>query len=293
MTEAISDGPRVVSAGNGAEWWVEGWRIFSRNAWMWIGIMFVYLLLSGGMQAIPFVGHLGQWLLTPVFMGGIMIGCKSVERDGTLRLAHLFEGFQGAHFVPLMIIGAVNIGLVLAAAAIIAAGGLGLAHLVALGQASDPATALADLLDSMTTGAGLLALFGSLVIVAVFAMLNWFAPAVVALDGSSAVRGMKLSFLACLRNWLPFLVYGAIGIVILLGFGVAMVLLAVAIGASAFMSGSTAVGVGAAIGVILLIVGVVFVAMLVVGPIMFASVYAGYKDTLEPADPAFANEAYR
>jgi uncharacterized membrane protein len=54
----------------------------------------------------------------------------------------------------------------------------------------------------------------ALVIVAIFAMLNWFAPALVAIQGATAVQAMKLSFFSCLRNWVPFLVYGLIGIAV-------------------------------------------------------------------------------
>jgi hypothetical protein len=39
-------------------------------------------------------------------------------------------------------------------------------------------------------------------------MAYWFAPPLVALSGLSAIAAMKLSFIACLRNMLPFLLYG-------------------------------------------------------------------------------------
>ena len=58
-----------------------------------------------------------------------------------------------------------------------------------------------------------------LVIAAVFAMLNWFAPALVALRGATAVDAMKASFMSCLRNWVPFLVYGLIAIAVSRGRG--------------------------------------------------------------------------
>ena len=78
-----------------------------------------------------------------------MLGCQAIERDGSLRVAHLFEGFQGAHFVPLMIIGAVNIALVLCIVAIVAAGvfgGITIADMLAPG---DPFEALARSLGAM------------------------------------------------------------------------------------------------------------------------------------------------
>src|SRR5260221_3436609 len=97
--------PRVVEAGRGASWWSGGWRVFASSVGTWIGIMIVYIIISVVIGVIPYVGDVGHWLLTPVFMGGLMLGCQEVERGGSLRVSHLFEGFQGTNFVPLMIIG--------------------------------------------------------------------------------------------------------------------------------------------------------------------------------------------
>ena len=65
-------------------------------------------------------------------------------------------------------------------------------------------------------------------------MLNWFAPALVALPAFSAVEAMKLSFLSCLHQWLPFLVCGLIGVAITIRAAVAIAIAA----ALAFMSES-------------------------------------------------------
>ena len=39
-------------------------------------------------------------------------------------------------------------------------------------------------------------------------MLIWFAPLLVVFNGLPPLEAMKLSFAACLKNMLPFLVYG-------------------------------------------------------------------------------------
>ena len=41
-------------------------------------------------------------------------------------------------------------------------------------------------------------------------MAYFFAPVLIAIDGFSALDAMKLSFASCLRNVLPFFVYGVI-----------------------------------------------------------------------------------
>jgi hypothetical protein len=256
-----------------------------------IGYIIIVVLVS----LIPLVGSFGQWLLTPVFMGGLMLGCQAIDRGERLRVAHLFEGFQGVHFVPLMIIGAVNIAITLVLAALAVAGVAGSFSLIGMmqgGAMSDPMGALGDM-TRMFTGTGILLTLIGLVIVAVFAMLNWFAPALVVLEGATAVQAMKMSFSSCLRNWVPFLVYGLIGIAIgcaalLLVFGVVLLF-----GASAILGGGGSNVLSALIGLAFLFMIVMAVFALVLGPIVFGSTYAGYKDTLAVGEAAPVNPAYR
>ena len=196
MANVIGE-PRVVEAGRGAAWWGEGWHIFTSNFWTWIGIMIVYIVITMLISLVPFVGSFGHWLLTPVFMGGLMLGCQAIDRDEPLRVAHLFEGFQGAHFVPLMIIGAVNIALTAGhhgARGRRRRGRRFARRDDAVGRRSAIRLPRSAEWPDAFTGTGLLLVLIAVVIVAIFAMLNWFAPALVALDGATAVEAMKLSF---------------------------------------------------------------------------------------------------
>lgn len=69
------------------------------------------------------------------------------------------------------------------------------------------------------------------------AMAMYFAPALVALERVPVMRSFALSFMGCLRNILPFLVYGLVALVLfvlgalpfLLGLLVVMPLLTIAI----------------------------------------------------------------
>jgi hypothetical protein len=284
----VIDEPRVVEAGRGVVWWGEGWRIFTSNFWTWLGIMFIYIIITMLMSQIPWVGDFGHWLLTPVFMGGLMLGCQAIDRGEPLRIAHLFEGFQGAHFVPLMIIGAVNIAIVVIATLAVAGvfEGLSLAGLWQAGTLSDPLAGIARAF----TGTGLLVALILVVVVAIFAMFNWFAAALVALEGATAVQAMRLSFFSCLRNWVPFLVYGLIGIGIMFAAGLVITALALLFGASAMLGGG---GWSALIGLAVLFIVVMALFALIVGPIVFGSTYAGYKDTLAVEAAAPSNPAYK
>jgi hypothetical protein len=221
-----------------------------------------------------------------------MIGCAALRRGEPLRVAHLFEGFQGSHFVPLMIIGAVNIAIVLGLFALASVSVIAGLRFTEMAQMNDPLNMFLGSARAIT-GTSLLATLVILVLVAVFAMLNWFAPALVALRGVSAVEAMKLSFVSCWRNWLPFLVYSLIGVGIFLVAAIAFVALAAAFGAGAFMSNSTSGGLGALLGFFALVAVTMAIVGLVVGPIVFGTTFAGYEDTLATDDEALANPAYR
>jgi len=249
--------PRVVEAGRGGAWWSGGLRLFKASVFTWIGLM---------------------------------VGCHAIERGEPLRVKHLFEGFQGPHFVPLMIIGALNMALALGIVAIGAAGVLGSLKLAESGLA-DPMDALMGSIRAMT-GTGLLVFLIILVVLAVFTMLNWFAPALVVLRGATAIEAMRLSFLSCWRNWAPFLVYGLIGIGIAIVAAVIVGALAVAAGIGAFMGASHS-GFGALLGFMVLFFVVALAFALVAGPVVFGSTYSGYKDTLAFDDAALGNPAYR
>ena len=64
---------RVAAAGAGATWWAEGWRKFRPQMGTWIGIVLVYCVVSLLLSEVPHIGAIADWLLTPVFAGGIML----------------------------------------------------------------------------------------------------------------------------------------------------------------------------------------------------------------------------
>jgi hypothetical protein len=84
-------------------------------------------------------------------------------------------------------------------------------------------------------------------------MLLWFAPLLVVFDGLAPLPAMKLSFAACFKNTLPFLVYGTA--VLALWFAISL---------------PAAFGAAGAVLVVALLVASI--------PVLFCSIYASYKD---------------
>lgn len=291
---ALKNEPSVVDASRGAAWWAEGWRLFTPAVWTWFGIVVVYGILSIAISRVPYVGSVGHWLLTPVFTAGLMVGCSALARGEKLRVAHLFEGFQGAHFVPLIFIGAINMAVMLGLAAVAAMsiiGGFQLSDLLHMGAFGDPFDTLSNIVIRVGIGGALLTLL-LLTAGAVFAMLNWFAPALVILHGQKPVAAMKESFIASWRNWLPFLVYGVLAILMLLAVLAVFGALIFGLGATAIFGNNS--GWGAMIGLIVMLGVVMFGVMLVTVPLVFTSTYASFRDIFGARDtPELKNPAYR
>lgn len=228
--------PRKLDAASGVAWWGEGWRIFAAAPGTWIGIVAAFVVASALLYFIPAIGGALQSVLTPVFAGGVMLGCHALARGERLTVGHLFEGFQGGRFRPLLALGLIWIAILVAlavvavAAAFLALGPSGASTLMAL-AAQPPVdySTLAALLES----ADLEYIVIALVVVAMIvlttvllaAMAYWFAPALVVLNGERPVAALRMSFDASTKNFGAFLLYSvislglAIAASILLGLG--------------------------------------------------------------------------
>jgi uncharacterized membrane protein len=206
------EGGFAVGASQGAGWWSEGWTLFAASPVIWIVIAILYLAILMGLSLIPVIGQIGSMLLHPALTAGLMLGCRAQSRGGELTVAHLFAGF-GERLGPLLILallflaGWIAIGFV-AIALLIAA--IGTSTLTALLTGNSVQMGVAFL--SMLSVGALLALLVALLFVVPLVMATWFAPALVVLRGDEPLAAMKNSFVGCLRNVPPFLVYGLIGL---------------------------------------------------------------------------------
>jgi uncharacterized membrane protein len=100
------------------------------------------------------------------------------------------------------------------------------------------------MVENLFTAPGMLVpILIGVTLITMLIMAYWFAPALVAIESVSAVTAMALSFKACLKNMLPFLVYGL-----------------------------------AATALVILGTLPVFLGLLVVLPMITASIYTGYRD---------------
>jgi uncharacterized membrane protein len=225
---------RTVAAGRGWDWIVEAFALFRKQPGIWILTAVVLGVLFIVISMIPLLGSFATALLFPIFGGGLMLGCKAQDQGGPLEIEHLFAGFR-QKTGDLVMVGAFNlIGWVIIVFAVVAVIGGGVFMGVMRGGIEGAGLSIASLLIAMLLVAGLsVPLY----------MATWFAPALIVLQDMAAGAALKASFFACLRNWIPFLVYSVVLLVL---------------------------GIVAAIPALL--------GFLVLVPVLAASVYTAYRD---------------
>ena len=233
MSESVMGG-RAVGAGQGWTWIAEGFGLFKKAPGIWIALVVILFVILMVLAFIPLLGAVATFLIMPVFVGGLLLGCRALEGGGELEVAHLFAGFK-AHTGNLIVLGALAIaGWIVVMLPVVVIGGAG-AFLAALRGDAAGVAALG--------GSFMLAWLVALALSIPIYMALWFAPALVVLRGMAPIEAIKESFLGCLKNVLPFLVYSIVLMVL---------------------------GIVAAIPLGL--------GWLVLGPTLIASVYISYRD---------------
>ncbi|MFO7594331.1 MAG: BPSS1780 family membrane protein [Pseudomonadota bacterium] len=242
--EGEMSGPVSVPFGNGFRWITTAFRNhFMANPMAWIGAFLIFFILSIVIQIIPLLGPLAISLLSPVFIAGFAIGARAQDMGEDFTVGHLFSGFQ-QHAGQLMLIGLLYlVGMVVIGIVFAVLLGGSMAMFGAM-DVNDPAAAQAMAQDP--TPVILMSLFMALLFIPLL-MAYWFAPALVSLDGVSAVSAMRMSFMGCLKNILPFLLYGIVSLVLMLIASLP-----------------------------------VFLGLLVLLPVMVASLYTSYRDIFYP-----------
>jgi uncharacterized membrane protein len=222
---------RTVAAGRGWDWIVEGFALFRKQPGIWILMTVVLGVLFVVISMIPVLGSFASALLFPIFAGGLMLGCKDLDRDGPFEVEHLFAGFR-QKTGDLVMVGALNlVGSVVIVFAFVAVLGGGVFTGVTLGGIEGAGVSIAAMLIALLLVAGLSVPLG---------MATWFAPALIVLHDMAAAAALKASLFACVRNWMPFLVYGVVllvlAIVAAIPFGLGYLVLVPVLAASVYTS---------------------------------------------------------
>jgi hypothetical protein len=244
---AVDDGNlvpagRAVPSGNGWGWITEAWELVRQNMGSWIGLFVIFAVIAIGLSMIPFLGPLALYVITPILIGGMMMGCEEARQGGAMTVGHLFAGFSRnagklvgvglfalVAFVAIFVVVFLIFGLAMVQMFMGATPEIG----------PDPEAALRTMLLAF------LVVFGLSVPVY---MALWFSYPLVALNDFTVGQALRASFNGCLKNILPFLVYGIVMLVL------------------AFVA-SIPLGLG----------------WLLLGPVLLASLYTSYRNVFYQA----------
>lgn len=229
----IAEG-RAVEAGRGWEWIAAGFALFKQQPGTWVLITIVFAVGWIVIGMVPMLGALVDMLLMQVIVGGILLGCRALDTGETFEVAHMFAGFK-QNTGNLVILGVLALvaGIIILIPMFLIVGGGSFFGAMRGGGAGAAAIGVSFLLGGLVTLALSVPVY----------MALWFAPSLVVFHDMAPVDAMKTSFFACLKNIVPFLLYGVILLVLAI------------IAAIPF-------GLG----------------FLVLIPVIFASVYCAYRD---------------
>ncbi|MGF6146984.1 Predicted integral membrane protein [Kingella potus] len=245
--------PRKVAWGEGVSWIRRSWRIFKMRPMVWMGMVFVMLLIQMVLSLIPFVSIVSN-LLPLFFVGGFMLSCDALEEGGELEFSYLFAGFK-YKFNELAILTLLYILFLVAAAIVVGI----LFALFAVGMDWNEFAAALNSGSPDPSTALLIILFVLIMIMLVipFVMMVWFAPALITLHDVPPFQAMKMSFKACLRNLGAFLINA------LVWFGISLAVFALLVLVIfVFAGGFSSLGGNADSSAVFLITGVMFLLLI-------------------------------
>jgi hypothetical protein len=245
-------------AGRGWHWFYDGYRIFCKNRMMLSLIVLSYWMLMIVVNSIPVLGQVVATVLIPIFSVSLMNVCRLVDNGGRLVPQLLFSGFR-KNLRALLVLGA---GYLVAALLILTASALvdGGALLRMFATGAEP-----ELGDNGVLVAAQLAL----VAFAPLMMAYWYAPVLVAWHGLPPFKSLFFSFVACARNWRPFLIYALVvaAFFALIPAVVRALFAALGPGAMGFFK-----------------IAITTVVVLVLAPTLYASFYVSYRDVFVGVD---------
>lgn len=242
-------------AAAGWQWVRGGFAIYRRSPGMLSMLVISYWFVVLFLNLFPVIGALAASAVIPALSVGLMQAARNIERGQAVSIQTLLGGFR-ENTRTLLALGALYLVATLAALGLstIADGGDLMRFMLASNREE---RALAE--DADFTFSALLVLLCMIPVV----MAWWFAPVLAAWHRQPLGKSLFFSFIACLMNWRPFLVYG-VGLVVVAALLPGLVLGLLLIILPGLQSFATLL---------------VSVAMaLVIAPTVFASFYVGYRD---------------
>ena len=210
---------RVVPAAQGIVWLKQALALVRQNPMGWVRcsliMMLSFFLSLIAIMLIPLLFPL-YFVLTSLFIGGLMLGCFQLTQGKSLTSQALFSGFKH-NTKPLALVGLVYFSGTLLSALLafwrsdVMGHGLYLpAGLEDILKQPVPQISPDEALKTLQSLVLPILLMMGLMIPVLMAF--WFAPALVMLFNQSPITALKLSLRACALNTWPFLIYGLVAL---------------------------------------------------------------------------------
>lgn len=205
---------RSVNFGRGFNWIADAFGLFSRSVLGWIGFAVILFVILLAFAMVPLIGQFLFNLVSPIIVAGALVVARNLERGEAMKPEDFMAGFS-SNPVPLLIVGALYMAgslIITAVFVIIVIAMIGTAIFSAL---LDPARVA----EIATLGTLLALSVAALVALALYVpllMAYWFAVPLVQFHGMAPGDAMKASFTGCLKNILPFLLYGIVSLVLVI-----------------------------------------------------------------------------
>src|SRR2546427_1269557 len=199
MGNFVAEGHPVPS-GHGWTWIAGAWKLFKRQPGTWVAIAIIAIVIFIAYYFMRAFGNILGILLTPVFTAGVVIGAKALDEGRKVEIAHLFAGFTN-RFGALIAVGAIYLALLLAIV-VVSALATGVSVWVMLSASPDLTSATLSAMLSI-----LLAWLIALALMVPVVMAVWFAPPLGVFNELGALDALEASFLGCLQNIGPLLLY--------------------------------------------------------------------------------------
>lgn len=223
-----------VNAKQGLQWILSGFYLFRKAPLAWVFVCFTLMLIAITMSLVPLLGKFIFTLISPVFLAGIMLGCRDMEQGKSIEITHLFVAFK-TNSAPLITIGGIYlIGQILIIGLVMLIGGSQMTDMLLYGKRVDESELMGVMSNMLTSS--LIALTLSIPLM----MASWFSPLLVAFHNVPPIVAMQRSFFACLKNFIPFQVYGITLIVLtilsIMPYGIGLIVLIPVIFTSIYVS---------------------------------------------------------
>lgn len=248
-----------LGGGQGASWIAEGWRLLRSRMTLVIGVVFLTYVLLFMVSMLPFVGNILAALASPFLIGGVYVvlhrlreinrraEVEPLAREQPISWDLLFSVFQNpAPRKSLIGYALVSIGfqlmMLLILAGFVAVALSGVDHTVLTDPTATDKQRIEQLWPILISPSAGLLWVTVLVLSVLYGMAVFFVVPLIVLRGVKLWPAMRASFTAVSANWLPFLVYALIWVLL-----------------------------------ILTVPFTLFLSLILIGPLMITSVYAAFE----------------